>query len=208
LFTHFYTLTAAVKSRQEITMLLNYFTADDGQPTGGTQPPQVPPPTNTGAPPETGVEQEKKFTQAELEQQIKDRLARQQRQFEAQQREAQAALEARQLEEQAEWQKLANKRLDKIKEIEPRAQLADAYEKVGKELLDVFTRDVPSAMLTLLEKLSVVEQLSWIAVNVNSIKPQVASGSTNINAYGRGAPAPALSDEEYVAKKRASGLYQ
>jgi hypothetical protein len=191
-------------------MLRNYFTAEDGLPTGGTQPPPKTDPANTGAPPETGATDEKKFTQAEFEQQMKERLARQQRQFEAQAREAQQALETKQLEEQAEWQKVANKRLDKIKEIEPRAQLADAYEKVGKELLDVLTRDVPSAMLSLLERLSVVEQLSWMAANASTIKPpQSASGNTNINAYGRsGGATPTLTDEEYRAKKRREMNYQ
>ncbi len=189
-------------------MLRGYFAAEDGQPAGGTPPPQKPDPANTGAPPETGAADEKKFTQAEFEQQMKERLARQQRQFEAQQREQQQMLEAKQLEEQAEWQKLANKRADEIKELKPRAQLAESYEKVVKNLLEVQTRDLPSGIQALLEKLSLVDQLDWLAANAATVKPQPASGSTNINAYGRSASQPALSDEEYLAKKRASGIYQ
>jgi len=156
----------------------------------------------------TTVTDEKKFTQAELDHQIKERLSRQQRQFEAQQREAQAALEARQLEEQAEWQKLANRRADEIKDLKPRAALAENYEKAVKALVEAQTRDVPVAIQTILEKLSLTDQLDWLTANAGTLKPQAASGSTNINAYGRSAPTPNLTDEEYLAKKRASGLYQ
>lgn len=185
-------------------MLRGFYTADSGAPTGATPPPAEPPKAEPDAP----VADEKKFTQAELEQQIKERLARQQRQFEAQQREAQAAVEAKQLEEQAEWQKLANRRADEIKELKPRAALAEGYEKAVKALVEAQTRDVPVAIQTILEKLSLLDQLDWLAANAGTIKPAAASGSTNINAYGRSAPTPALTDEEYLAKKRASGIYQ
>ena len=186
-------------------MLQGFFTADSGVPTGATPPPAEP---SKAEPDASVVADEKRFTQVELEQQIKERLARQQRQFEAQQREAQAALEAKQLEEQAEWQKLANRRADEIKELKPRAALAEGYEKAVKALVEAQTRDVPVAIQTILEKLSLLDQLDWLAANAGSIKPAAASGSTNINAYGRSAPTPAISDEEYLAKKRASGIYQ
>jgi hypothetical protein len=188
-------------------MLKGYFTADSGASTGTStaqaEPPKVEHVTEAATPAD-----ERRFTQAELEQQIKDRLARQQRQFEAQQREAQQALEAKQLEEQAEWQKLANRRAEEVKELKPRAGLADAYEKAAARLIEEQTRDLPAAILSLLEKLSPLDQLDWLAANAQQLKPQAASGATNINAYGRGAPAQALSDEEYRAKKRAESIYK
>jgi hypothetical protein len=188
-------------------MLRGFFTADSGAPTGASaQPTELPKKTET--PPETGVADEKRFTQTELEQQIKERLARQQRQFEAQQREAQAALEAKQLEEQAEWQKLANRRADELKELKPRAQLAESYEKAVRALVDAQTRDVPANIQMILEKLSLVDQLDWLAANAGTIKPATASGATNINAYGRSAAAPALTDEQFLEKKRREGTYQ
>lgn len=187
-------------------MLRGLFTADSGASTGAAG--------TTTETPKVEAEQavtvdERRFTQAELEQQIKDRLARQQRQFEAQQREAQQALEAKQLEDQAEWQKLANKRADEVKELKPRAGLADAYEKAAQRLIEEQTRDLPSAILSLLEKLSPLDQLDWLAANAQTLKPQVASGATNINAYGRGAPqTQAMTDEEYRARKRAESIYK
>lgn len=184
-------------------MLRGFFTADSGASTGAAT--ADPPKAET--PPEPSAADEKKFTQAELEQQIKERLARQQRQFDAQQRDAQAALEAKQLEEQAEWQKLANRRADEIRDLKPRAALAENYEKGVRALLDVLTADQPVNILTLLEKLPLPDQLDWLIANAGTLKPQAATGSTNINAYGRSAPAPALTDEEYKAKKRASGQY-
>lgn len=186
-------------------MLRGFFTADSGAPTGAGAAASDPPKTET----EPSAADEKRFSQAELEQQIKERLARQQRQFEAQQRESQAQLEAKQLEEQAEWQKLANRRADEIKELKPRAGLADSYEKAVKTLLDVQTRDLPVSIQMLLEKLSLVDQLDWIAANAGTIKPATANGSTNINAYDRTTAAPqALSDEEYRRRKRAEDIYR
>ena len=190
-------------------MLSGFFTADRGASAGAATGAVAADPSKTEvAEAAAAAAEERRFTQAELEQQIKERLARQQRQFEAQQREAQAAQEAKQLEEQAEWQKLANRRADELRELKPRAQLAESYEKAVKGLLEVQTRELPVAIQTLLEKLPLTDQLEWLATNAATLKPATASGSTNINAYGRSAAAPTLSDEEYLAKKRASGLYQ
>jgi hypothetical protein len=151
---------------------------------------------------------DKKFTQADLDAVLKERLARQQRQFEAQQREAQQALEAKQLEEQAEWQKLANRRAEELRDLKPRAQLAESYEKAVKQLLEVQTRELPVSIQTLLEKLSLVDQLDWLAANGAMVKPQT-NGRTDTNAFARNAPgAPqTLTDEEYRKKKRSENIY-
>jgi hypothetical protein len=190
-------------------MLRGFFTADSGASTGAGAA-QVDPQSKTDAVAvDTTAADEPKFTQAQVDTILKERLARQQRQNEAQAREAQQALEAKQLEEQAEWQKLANRRAEEVKELKPRAQLAESYEKVVKNLLEVQTRDLPVGIQTLLEKLSLVDQLDWLAANAGTIKPAAASGSTNINAYGRGAGQPqALTDEEYRARKRAESIYK
>lgn len=193
-------------------MLRGFFTADSGAPTGADDPTarlSRGASTATPEPTDQPIADEKRFTQAELEQQIKERLSRQQRQFEAQQKEVQATLEAKQLEEQAEWQKLANRRADEIKELKPRAGLAESYEKAVKSLLDVQTRDLPVSIQMLLEKLTLVDQVDWLAANAGTLKTPTATGTMNTNAYDRtSAGAQALSDEEYLRRKRAESTYK
>lgn len=152
---------------------------------------------------------EKRYTQAEfdarLEAAAKDKLDRQRRTFEAQQREKEEALEVKRLEDTQEFEKLAQQRAKEIENLKPRAGLAESYEKGVNRLMMKATESLPSNIQTILNKLSLPDQLDWLAENLDSVKaPMVATGSADINAWSRGAsgaPQP-ITDEEYRAKKR------
>lgn len=151
---------------------------------------------------------QKTFTQAELDAIIEQRLKRQRSAMEAQQREAQQALEVQKLEDQKEFEKLAKQRADEIKNLKPRADLAETYEKSVRVLLTEMTKDLPSNIQMLLDKLPLPDQIDWLTVNAASVKaPPVATGNTDINAWTRQRGTPGLTDEEYLEKKRRSGIY-
>jgi hypothetical protein len=171
------------------------YTADTGQQAGNNADKQDEAPA------------EKLFTQADLEAKIDERLKRQRQAFEAQKREEQAALELKQMEDQKQFEELAKVRAEEVKSLKPRADLADGYEKAVARLLVEQTKSLPSAIQTLLNKLSLIDQLDWLAANASNITPASASGNTDINAYTRNSGAGALTNEEIMARKRASGLY-
>jgi len=148
---------------------------------------------------------EKLFTQAELEAKIDERLKRQRQAFEAKAKEDQAALELKQMEEQKQFEELAKVRAEEVKSLKPRADLADGYEKAVARLLVEQTKNLPSGIQTLLNKLSLIDQLDWLATNAAT--PASASGTMDTNALARSSGSQALTNEEILAKKRASGLY-
>jgi len=176
-------------------------------PTPGAQPPIT---AQAGSVGDEPIE-EKKFSQAELDTLIKERLDRQRRALEAQQREAQQALETQKLEDQKEFEKLAKQRAEEINTLKPRAGLAESYEKRVAQLMSEAAKSLPSNLQMLLNKLPLPDQLDWLTENLDSVKaPAVVSGSTNTNAWDRTShSAPqSLTDEEYRAKKRAENIYK
>ena len=159
---------------------------------------------------EAPLPEEKKFSQAELDTLIKDRLERQRRALEAQQKEAQQALEQQKLEDQKEFEKLAKQRAEEINTLKPRAGLAESYEKRVAQLMAEAAKALPSNIQMLLNKLSLPDQLDWLTENLDTVRtPPVVSGSTDINAWARtSAGAQTLSDEEYMRRKRAEATYK
>jgi hypothetical protein len=170
----------------------------------------TPPTAQAGSSDDQPPIEEKKFSQAELDTLIKDRLDRQRRAMETQQREAQAALETQKLEDQKEFEKLAKQRAEEINTIKPRAALAESYEKSVSRLMAEASKTLPSNLQMLLNKLPLSDQLDWLTENLDSVRtPPVVSGGTDINAWSRttnAAPA-GLNDEEYKAKKRREMTY-
>src|SRR3954454_18684871 len=170
------------------------------------QPGRVAPPTaQAGDKNDIEPIDEKRFTQADLDTLIRDRLERQRRALEAQRREEQQAAEAQKLEDTQEFEKLAKQRAKEIESLKPRAGLAESYEKGVSRLIGEATKALPSNIQMILNKLSLPDQLDWLTDNLESMKPpMVANGSADINAWSRGAsgaPQP-ITDEEYRAKKR------
>lgn len=168
----------------------------------GTPPPITAP---AGSISEEPPIEEKKFSQAEVDQLIQNRLDRQKRALEAQQREAQQALETQKLEDQKEFEKLAKQRAEEINTLKPRAGLAESYEKRVAQLMSEAAKALPSNIQMLLNKLPLPDQLDWLTENLESVKaPPVVTGGTDINAWSRttSTQPAALSEDEFRAKKR------
>lgn len=165
----------------------------------------------SGAPPqEQEAPEEKRFTQAELEKVVTDRLARQRSALEAQQREAQQALEQQKLEDQKEFEKLAKQRAEEITSLRPRAGLADSYEKGVSRLMAEASRELPANIQMILNKLSLPDQLDWLTENLDSVrKPATTNPGSDINAWSRSASGgkPLMTEDEYLARKRAESTY-
>lgn len=169
-------------------------------------------PTTTAPAGSTAPEpvEDKKFSQADLDNIVKERLERQRRALEAQQREAQQALEQQKLEDQKEFEKLAKQRAEEINSLKPRATLAEGYEKRVSQLMSEAAKALPANIQMLLNKLSLPDQLDWLTENLDSVRtPPITTGSTDINAWSRTTnPSPTLTDDEYRAKKKREMNYQ
>jgi DNA repair exonuclease SbcCD ATPase subunit len=122
-------------------------------------------PTTAQAGDKTDIEpiDEKRFTQADLDALIRDRLERQRRALEAQRREEQQAAEAQKLEDTQEFEKLAKQRAKEIESLKPRAGLAESYEKGVSRLIGEATKALPSNIQMILNKLSLVARRGWPA---------------------------------------------
>lgn len=115
-------------------------------------------------------------TQSELNEMFKERLARQAAQFKAEQEKAAREAEQKRLEEQNEYKPIAEQRkaeLEKAETEKAQALLdvetfkakAERYEAVLKKYADEQRKGLPDAVSALLDKLTVDEQLEWLAKN-------------------------------------------
>jgi hypothetical protein len=112
---------------------------------------------------------DKKFTQAELDAHIKARLDQAQRTAEAKAQKDREAAEAKALEEQSKFKELADQRAAKIAELEPlEIQLKEANDALtaalGRE-----RQDLPAHITSLLDDKTPAAQLTWIAANREAI---------------------------------------
>lgn len=122
-----------------------------------------------------GSGEDKRFSQAELEAIVKDRLERQRRATEAQSQKEREATEAKALEEQQQFQKLAEQRQKRIEELEPlEARLTEAEEALTA-LLETERKGLPAHITSLLDDLTPAKQLTWIAANREAIGAATAT---------------------------------
>lgn len=161
--------------------------ADTGQP--------APENVTTAAEP---VKTEKTFTQAELEQVVKDRLDRAQRKAQADADKARQDAEAKALAEQGEFKTLAEQRAARIAELEAATEAGKAttkqlerYQASLKKHLDAQRADLPTHIVALLDRLDVADQLEWLAENRAAMTPQTKGDGVGSPANGK---RPALPD--------------
>jgi len=128
--------------------------------------------------------EEKTFTQAELEQIVKDRLDRERKKAEGETEKARKKAEADALEKNQEWQKLAEQRQTRIDELETKtAELApfkDQAEKYKKALDDQLAeqkKKLPKFILPLIENMDPVDAMAYITKHAEELgaKPQTYS---------------------------------
>lgn len=169
-----------------------------------------------GTPPAPNGGEEKRFSQADLDRLIKERLDRERDKAEKTAAKAREESEAASLAEQQKWQELAEKHGKKATTLEEslaaearaRAELeekATRYQGALDTFLKVQKEGLPAHILGLLDKLDPVEQLNWIAENREALgKPAAAGGIPATPA----AAAPASSSTPADASKRQKELSQ
>lgn len=116
------------------------------------------------------------FTQADVDRIVKERLEREQKKAQTAAQKALEEAEAKALADQAKFQELADKRGQKLSELETatadltvklesEAAKAQRYEKALTTMLTEQRKRVPEHLHSLLDKLDPVEQLEWVAAN-------------------------------------------
>ena len=106
--------------------------ANGGAADGGSDDDKQTPdePADDKKPDNDGGDDEKKFTQAEFEAKLKERLARKDRQLEEERKAAEEEAERKRLEEQGEYKTLLEKANERIAEFEAKEAARERREKV------------------------------------------------------------------------------
>jgi membrane protein involved in colicin uptake len=158
---------------------------------------------------------EKKFTQAEIDAIVKERLTREEKKREEAAAKARAEAEAEAAKKNGEYQKLAEQREKELSEAQTRLKNFETLQAENTEMvkamqavIDQQTATLPEAVKELLKGLSPVKQLEWIAKNAGSF---TSSTSTTQASKGAGAlpeidPGKPLTGDELIdAKARKYG---
>lgn len=140
------------------------------------QNPVTPPATNGGD--QQKPAEEAKFTQADIERIIAERLDRERKKAEEKAAKAQAEAEAKALAEQNQFKELAEKHAQRIAQLEAIEPKAQRYEAALVKLLEAQRKSIPEHVITLLDKLDVADQLEWIATNQAKIAPPSGAPAT------------------------------
>lgn len=167
------------------------FWNNEGGGAGGTQnpPPATPPATPPVTPPAASAkpedaagqnkggddkppEPDKKFSQAEVDNIIKDRLKREKEKAEKDAQKVREEAEAEALKKQGDFQKLAEKHEARVKELEAeqvtlkaKSEQADKYKAALEKFAESETKALPDHLKALLEKMDVADRLEYIAAN-------------------------------------------
>ena len=112
---------------------------------------------------------EPKFTQDDINRIIDERLARERRQQQEKDEANKKTVEELLLIEQGKFKELSDRR---EKEIGDLSGALDAHKSAVTKYLEHLRKQVPATVLTLLDKLSAVDQLDWIATNIESLKQE------------------------------------
>jgi hypothetical protein len=128
--------------------------------------------------------QEKTFTQAEVNALIDDRLKRERDKNDRDAAEAKQKADATTLAEQKKYQELSETlqtQLDgKGRELTSTQEQLEAANKALQAHLEALRKDIPPHIITLLDRMTPAEQLTYIAANADELKPKPANnGSSN-----------------------------
>ena len=152
------------------------------------------------------------FSQADVDRIVKDRLEREKTAREKAMAKAKDEAEADSLKKNQEWQALAERNAAKASELQAKLgelePLSDQVTKLSGALskyLEAEKKDLPKHVLVLLEKLDVVEQIEYLALNREALgrSGRVEGVPASPNAKQR-----SLSEEELEAARRGqASLY-
>lgn len=115
---------------------------------------------------------DKKFTQADVNAIVKERLERERKKAESEAQKLREEAEAEALKKQGDFQKLAEKHEARVKELEAEqatlkatSEQADKYKAALEKYAEAETKDLPEHIRALLSKMDVAERLEYIAAN-------------------------------------------
>lgn len=155
------------------------------------------------------AKEEKTFTQAELEQIVKDRLDRERKKAEGETEKARLKAEADALEKNQEWQKLAEQRQAKIDELEkqsvelqPFKDQAEKYKAALDGQLAELKKKLPKYLLPLIEKMDPVDAMAYITEHAEELgaKPDTYSETPD------GKEKKVSDDDKKAAEKATTGV--
>ncbi len=157
---------------------------------------------------------EKRFTQAELEQAIKARLEREREKAEAEAQKAASAAEAKRLQENQQFRELSEKQAADLLTLaaaqealtgqlgERDATLA-RYEEVFAKQLAEQKKALPEPVVELLDKMAMLDQAAWLAANAAKL-----GGTTRgVPPSPRGTAGNGNHQEEATARQAAERRY-
>lgn len=184
-------------------------------PTPGENPtPAATPPADPTANPAGPNGEEKRFTQADLEHQINERLTRERTAAATKAQKDKDAADAEALKVQAKWQELATQHEAKVKDLEPQLEALTAErDKLREHLANVVaaeTKDWPKEVTDLLPATDDV-LVRFEAVSRTRALAARLTGTTPVQGAGPG-PKPAgaagtVTDKDIIEQKRGSPMY-
>lgn len=171
--------------------------------TGITQPAPVDATGTNGGPQGSDA---KTFTQAELDAIVKDRLERANRKRDDEAAKIKADEADKALQAQQQFKELADKRADRIVEleataatIEPLQQERDRLANVVADLVKQQRDGLPEHVIELLEGKDVVEQLAWITKHGATLTGRTGGPTTGVAGLPR--PAGNIPREQLIAQE-------
>jgi hypothetical protein len=183
-----------------------YYEADKGDnPVGDT---------STGNDP---VITEKTFKQSEVDEIIKDRLARAKRKADDEAQAAKTAAEQKALLEQGEYKTLAEQRAAELATAQTALEAANAHKEAAEQYktallsrLAVDKKSLPAGIVALIDKLDPIDQVAWFSdpKNAELLKPASPSNPAygtpprNGSNAGRKTDAPARQSSDDVDRPR------
>jgi hypothetical protein len=151
--------------------------------------------------------QEKTFTQAELDQIVKDRLDRERKKHDAETEKARKSAEEEALTKNQEWQKLAEQRSKDLEaiakekaDLEPFKEQADKYRKALDGQLAKVKEKLPKYLLPLIEKMDPVEAMDYITEHAEELGAKPLTYSETPEGREK-----KVTDEEKKEAQKASG---
>ena len=176
--------------------------------TGSEGNPVTPPVTNGGE--SKQPEPEAKFTQADIDRIVAERLHRANQQAAEKEAKARADAEAKSLEEQKKFEELAAKRkldLDTATaQLEQASQQGKRYAEALTKLLEQQRKGIPDHVIALLDTQDPVDQLEWLALNADKLKAPVGVPVTP-KPNGGGASAEERAAAERLAARQLQSVF-
>lgn len=152
---------------------------------------------------------EKRFTQADIDRIVADRLDREKRKAESEAQKAKEKAESEALAENQKWQELAQKHEAKIKDLESKLaefeaakETLEKYKGALEAHLQTQRADLPGHITALLDKLDPVDQLEYIAKNAGELKKKTTKVPETPTPAGDGELSEATKADALAATNR------